>query len=372
MPMSIRRRHLIVLALAAAAMLYTAPAHAQWITSAVTAPRVQYRTFQSVAAGTTVSFHIYTPPAYDTQPSQRFPVLYWLHGSSSTTAGIAQVTNWFASAMGRGDLPPMLVVFPNGWPNGMYCDAADGTRAVETVIMQDLIPHVDATFRTIASRRGRIIEGFSMGGYGTGRLGFKYSDRFVAASLFGAGPVQLDFMQGPIGTNVPIETRAAIFEDVWNSDPAIFYAASPWNLAEVHAGPILASRLRIRMAVGESDAMLTPNAELHAHLVSLGIPHAWQTYPGIGHDPLLLLQALGPANWDFYRQALTSPCAADFNNDGLVDDADFVIFAEAYNVLDCADPAMPVGCPSDLNADTFVDDADFVLFAAAYNTLVCP
>jgi hypothetical protein len=55
-----------------------------------------------------------------------------------------------------------------------------------------------------------------------------------------------------------------------------------------------------------------------------------------------------------------------------VDDADFVIFAAAYNLLDCADPSMPVGCPADLNDDTVVDDADFVIFAAAYETLVCP
>lgn len=65
-------------------------------------------------------------------------------------------------------------------------------------------------------------------------------------------------------------------------------------------------------------------------------------------------------------------CPADLNVDSFVDDADFVIFANAYNILDCADPAMPPGCAADLNADTFVDDADFVIFAAAYNELLCP
>jgi hypothetical protein len=68
----------------------------------------------------------------------------------------------------------------------------------------------------------------------------------------------------------------------------------------------------------------------------------------------------------------TSCCPSDFNGDGFVEDADFVVFAAAYNILDCSDPAMPSGCPADLNADAFVDDADFVLFAPAYNELVCP
>ncbi len=67
-----------------------------------------------------------------------------------------------------------------------------------------------------------------------------------------------------------------------------------------------------------------------------------------------------------------SACPGDLNNDGLVDDADFSIFVVAYDLLDCADPAMPAGCPADLNGDGVVDDADFVIFVAAYNELLCP
>ena len=37
-----------------------------------------------------------------------------------------------------------------------------------------------------------------------------------------------------------------------------------------------------------------------------------------------------------------------------------------------SDPAMPAGCPSDFNQDGFVDDTDFVTFVAAYDNLLCP
>jgi len=67
-----------------------------------------------------------------------------------------------------------------------------------------------------------------------------------------------------------------------------------------------------------------------------------------------------------------STCPADLNGDDVVDDTDFVLFVVAYNLLDCADPAMPPGCPADINGDTFVDDADFVAFVAGYNELICP
>ncbi|MBS0190826.1 MAG: hypothetical protein U0573_02900 [Phycisphaerales bacterium] len=67
-----------------------------------------------------------------------------------------------------------------------------------------------------------------------------------------------------------------------------------------------------------------------------------------------------------------STCAADLNVDGQVDDADFVIFVQAYNLLVCEDPAMPPGCPADLDANNLVDDADFSIFAVAYDALICP
>ncbi|MGH7244723.1 MAG: hypothetical protein ACREJD_15020 [Phycisphaerales bacterium] len=65
-------------------------------------------------------------------------------------------------------------------------------------------------------------------------------------------------------------------------------------------------------------------------------------------------------------------CTGDFNTDGQVDDADFLVFVMGYNLLLCSDPSMVAGCPADLNGDGQVDDADFPLFVVAYNTLTCP
>ena len=60
----------------------------------------------------------------------------------------------------------MIVVLPNGLKDGWWVDMADGSQPVESVILKDLIPHVDATYRTISDRRGRAVEGFSMGAGG--------------------------------------------------------------------------------------------------------------------------------------------------------------------------------------------------------------
>lgn len=69
---------------------------------------------------------------------------------------------------------------------------------------------------------------------------------------------------------------------------------------------------------------------------------------------------------------IVAACPGDLNNDGFVDDTDFVQFAAAYDMFDCSDPSMPAGCPADLTGDGYVEDSDFVLFASAYDAFVCP
>lgn len=63
-----------------------------------------------------------------------------------------------------------------------------------------------------------------------------------------------------------------------------------------------------------------------------------------------------------------APCPADFNRDGFVDDTDFVVFAQNYDLFSVP----PADATTDLNSDGFVDDTDFVIFAAAYDAFVCP
>ncbi|MBX3379338.1 MAG: hypothetical protein KF805_04535 [Phycisphaeraceae bacterium] len=76
------------------------------------------------------------------------------------------------------------------------------------------------------------------------------------------------------------------------------------------------------------------------------------------------------ADEDYHIIMANRSCASDLNNDGFVDDSDFVIFAAAYDTLEC--PTLPALCLADLNDDGVVEDSDFVIFASAYNELLCP
>jgi enterochelin esterase-like enzyme len=271
-----------------------------WVTPAVTAPGVTRQVFDSAAVGAPVSFHVYRPPAYDAQPQRRFPVLYWLHGSGSVLAGIATVAGMFDAAIAAGQIPPLLVVFPNGLEYGMWCDAESGLQPVESMLVDDLLPVVDARFRTLPQARARLLEGFSMGGYGTARLALLYPDRFGAASMLGAGPLQLDFLVDDPNLQ-PIELRRRILAEVYGDSPVVFEARSPWRLAELLPP---APGYRLRQLIGTLDFTLGPNRDFHQRLDALGIDHDYREVPNVGHSVPGLVGALGAEFWAFHRESL--------------------------------------------------------------------
>jgi poly(3-hydroxybutyrate) depolymerase len=282
-----------------AAPASAAPQPVEWITRAIKAPRVSFQTFDSAAAKTKVSYHLYTPAAYERDAERRFPVVYWLHGSGGGLPGIPALAKHLDAAIEAGKTPPCLVVFVNGLEMGMYVDWSNGAAPVESMIIKDLVPHIDATYRTIPTRDGRLLDGFSMGGYGAARFGFKYPEMFRAVSIMGAGPMQETLTTTPRASKVQAEELLA---RVYGGSQERFLEVSPRMLAKANADAITKGSL-VRMVVGDRDETYANNEAFHEHLDSLKIPHEWRVLPGIGHDPMAVILELGDAHWAFYRQA---------------------------------------------------------------------
>ena len=280
-----------------AALAQKAPA---WVLPEINAPRVQRVLFESKAGGRQVSCHVFTPEAYDKGNEKRFPVLYWLHGTGGGLLGIAPLSAWFDAAIREGKIQPMLVVFPNGLASSMWCDSKDGSVPMETLVIKELIPHIDATFRTLATREGRIIEGFSMGGYGAARLGFKHPQLFGAVSILAGGPLDLDFA-GPRAVGNPAE-RERILKSTFGGELDYYRAVHPITVAEQQADAVR-GKVRVRIAVGALDNTEALNRAYSEHLTKLNIAHAFTVVPGVEHNTLALLRGLSEANWEFYRNS---------------------------------------------------------------------
>jgi enterochelin esterase-like enzyme len=278
---------------------HAASAAPLWVTKAVQAPRVTHHVFASSSVKADVSYHLYQPASYVSDANRRFPVVYWLHGSGGGLPGIASVAKRFDAAIESGKIPPCLVVFVNGLEMGMYVDWADGSAPVESMMIRDLLPHVDATYRTTAKREGRLLDGFSMGGYGAARLGFKYPELFQAVSIVGAGPMQAELKSTPRASRIQAED---LLKRAYGGDQAVFQELSPRKFAELNAKKITQGSL-VRMVIGEKDETFGNNEDFHRHLETLGIPHGWTIVPGVGHEPERVFAALGDGNWEFYRKA---------------------------------------------------------------------
>jgi enterochelin esterase-like enzyme len=127
------------------------------------------------------SYTVYLPDGYRTS-ELRYPVFYLLHGNAQ------KHTDWVVygriqptadAAIASGKIPPTIIVMPDAGTT-WYVDRKE---KMETAFLEDLLPEIEARFRTIADRNGRVVGGLSMGGYGALRFALKYPEKFAAAAL---------------------------------------------------------------------------------------------------------------------------------------------------------------------------------------------
>lgn len=253
-----------------------------------------YKTYATPSRGpnTIASYRLYLPPGYESNKTRRYPVIYFTHGMSVdskrpvTSGYVARIDQ----AIRSGVMPPAIVVVIQGLNRGWWVDSKDGKYPMESVVVKDLIPHVDATYRTIASREGRAIEGHSMGGYGALRLGFKYPELFTAVT--GNSPALIEIENFMEGNNLEM------FQNTFGADRSYYDESGPWSIAERNAGKIRTQSIRI--ICGDRDGLFPRAQWMDQILTKLNIPHQFLAVPGSphNHDQLLAFMTFDP--FEFY------------------------------------------------------------------------
>lgn len=253
---------------------------------------LQDRTYFSQAMGRTLRYKIYTPAGYETSGA-RYPVVYNLHGAGGGTPDRQwdRTHKVIIDAMDKRRVRPMIYVFVDGLGSTMWADAIDGQRLTATTFINELIPHVDATYRTMATKQGRAIDGFSMGGFGALMLAMKHPDLFSSTVSYGAAVVTFEALSKGIKKDAFNDNA----EHFAKFDPRVWLAR---NADRVRRG------VRVRMVCGTADDLYAANRAFKALLEQHKIPLSWQAVEGVGHDTTGLYRAVGLESLQFIEAGL--------------------------------------------------------------------
>ena len=147
----------------------------------VFAAKVDTVQIPSAAMNKTYKAAIVFPKAY-AKSKASFPVLYLLHG------GYGHFDDWLSKTPDKSlvkdlsDQYNIIIVMPEGEIFSYYVDSPiDPNSKFETYIIKEVIPFIDSKYRTINDKKGRLITGLSMGGFGSLYLSTKHPDLFAAA-----------------------------------------------------------------------------------------------------------------------------------------------------------------------------------------------
>ncbi|HEX5170999.1 MAG TPA: alpha/beta hydrolase-fold protein [Cyclobacteriaceae bacterium] len=218
---------------------------------------------------------VYTPPGYDEDGNKRYPVLYLQHGGGEDETGwpIQGKADFILdNLIAEGKATPMLVVMDRGYavdPTRRPVEVKPGdlrammaNNAFPDVLVKDIIPMIDKTFRTISDRDHRAMAGLSMGGFQTFQTTMKNTDKFAYVGGF-SGAAFL----------APDSDIKEAFNGVW-SDAQSFN--NKMKLMYLSIGT--AEPERMYNSVNGFHLALEKAEIKHIYYESPGTSHEWQTW----------------------------------------------------------------------------------------------
>ena len=281
-------------------------------------------TYPSQLLNQDVPIKVYTPPGYD-GGADRYPVVYNLHGAGggSPERQCDRCKKTLSDAMDNKKIKPMIYVFVDGIGDTFFIDYATGAPKVETMIVTELIPWVDANYRTVAGRHGRGVDGFSMGGFGCLMLAFRHPELFSTVVSYGAALIDpVADKPGDRKTDKPkadaANPDAPVQKDAlvttypragrWG-DKAYSDKYNPRALAKTNAD-VIRTGVKVRVVCGDADGLYQRNVTFKDLLAELKIPCDWVSVPGVAHDTKGLFDRVGLESMKFMQAAFDAAAKA--------------------------------------------------------------
>ena len=261
---------------------------------------VKNLSMSSKVLGSTVLYSILLPEGYEENTSKRYPVVYMLHGLGDDN------NSWNGekllkeervedriNRLERKGLEDMIYVFPMGY-QCYYCNKYDGSFNYMDMFIQELVPYIDDTYRTIPDKRHRSVTGYSMGGFGAWVLAGKHPETFIASA-----PLSMSFRtdeqymnEEAAGWNTQWggifggrgETGAARLTDYYK-EHCPYYAFNEENRAGLES-------VKWFFTCGDDEErLLIANDSLHVLLRDRGFDHEFRVNNG-AHTSMYWIQSL--------------------------------------------------------------------------------
>ena len=260
--------------------------------------RAECASIRSAILGRQVAYCAILPPSYDADATQRYPVLYFLHGLGENeqiliaSGGLSLIEEmWEQKQIGE-----FLIVTPAAG-SSFYINSRDGRTRYEDFMVQEFLPFIEKHYRVRAGRASRGISGVSMGGYGALHLAFRHPGLFGSVATHSAALIEK--LPANTGDDPGI---GRILERPFGTppDPVFWDRESPITIARTAdlAG------LAIYFDCGAQDdlGLDAGNRALDRVLAARHIGHEFHLYPG-GH------------NWDYFAAHL--PASLEFESRAL-------------------------------------------------------
>jgi enterochelin esterase-like enzyme len=233
-------------------------------------------------------FAIYLPPDYESS-SRSYPVLYLLHGAGDDQTGwiqFGEVLRITDEAIRKGKATPMIIVMPdaNTGQRGYYNDI-NGKWNYEDFFFEELMPHVEKTYRIKNEKRYRAISGLSMGGGGSFMYALHHPELFSSSAPLSAyvGPLTLEDLKGNLDRNGNTNYTEQELQDYFKSHNAVEL------LKNMPADKL--SSVRWYIDCGDDDFLFEGNSLIHIEMKKKKIAHEYRVREG-AH------------NWTYWRESL--------------------------------------------------------------------
>ena len=258
-------------------------------TAASAQSRIEELTVHSEILNADKTYSVYLPDGYDTA-TERFPVLYLLHGAFGQDNNWHKMGNLQAQAdeaIKEGRVRPMIVVMPDA--RGTAENLAGENMgyfnvegwSYEDFFFKEFLPHIDATYRTIAAKEGRAIAGLSMGGGGATVYAQRHPEIF-AASYSTSGLLDL--------YDQLVQKRRPYYGIVWlwsvevTSPVDYLRRATPEQIEQLRT-------VRWMLDCGDDDRLVKTNVDYFIEMKRVDVPVEFRIRDG-------------KHNWAFWQESL--------------------------------------------------------------------